>query len=35
MEFVDTHCHIHFDDYKLDANEVLKQAAADGVNRLI
>ena len=35
MEFVDTHCHIHFDDYALDAEEVLKSAHAAGVTRLL
>jgi TatD DNase family protein len=35
VEFVDTHCHIHFPDYELDADEVREEAAKDGVNRLI
>lgn len=35
MEFVDTHCHIHFADYELDADEVRLAAADDGVTRLI
>lgn len=35
MEFVDTHCHIHFPDYELDPEQVIAQAAADGVNKLI
>ncbi len=35
MEFVDTHCHIHFADYELDATEVIAAAASEGVNRLL
>ena len=35
MEIVDTHCHIHFKNYKLDAEQVLKDAARAGVNRVI
>lgn len=35
MEFVDTHCHIHFPDYQLDPDDVRQQAANDGVTRLI
>src|SRR3990167_2311132 len=35
MEFVDTHCHIHFPDYELDPEEVVKAAQKDGVNRLL
>lgn len=35
IELVDTHCHIHFPDYKLDADEVRQQAVADGVSTLI
>lgn len=35
MEFVDTHCHIHFDDYGLDPDEVINSARQAGVNRLI
>ena len=35
MEFVDTHCHIHFVDYQLDPEAVLRDAAAAGVTRLI
>jgi TatD DNase family protein len=35
MELVDTHCHIHIADYKLDANEVIKRAKNIGVSRLI
>ena len=35
MELVDTHCHIHSADYGLDADEVIRAAAAEGVTRLI
>lgn len=35
MEYVDTHCHIHFDDYQLDADEVIKAALDNGVTRMI
>lgn len=35
MEFVDTHCHIHFPDYPLDPEEVISAATQEGVTRLI
>ncbi len=35
MEFVDTHCHIHFPDYQLDPDTVIKEAEAEGITRLI
>ncbi len=35
MQFVDTHCHIHFADYALDPLEVLAAARADGVTQLL
>jgi TatD DNase family protein len=35
MQLVDTHAHTHFDDYGLDANEVLDSAHAQGVTRVI
>lgn len=35
MEFVDTHCHIHFADYGLDPDEVQTAAAEAGVTRVI
>jgi TatD DNase family protein len=35
MELVDTHCHIHFEDYKLDPDEVIREANAAHVTRLI
>ncbi len=35
IEYVDTHCHIHFPDYGLDTNDVLKEALKDGVTRMI
>lgn len=34
-ELVDTHCHIHFPDYPLDADSVRRSAADHGVTRLI
>lgn len=35
MNLVDTHCHIHFDNYPLDKNQVLLDAASVGVNKMI
>lgn len=35
MNFVDTHCHIHFDYYTLDPDEVIANAQSEGVSRLI
>lgn len=35
MNFIDTHAHIHFPDYSLDPDEVLKAAAADGVSKVM
>ncbi len=35
MEFVDTHCHIQFDDYALNAEQVLRDGVAAGVTRAI
>lgn len=35
MEFVDTHCHIHFPDYELDPAEVIRDAKDAGVSRLL
>ena len=35
MKFVDTHAHIHFDDYKLDPDEVLEGARKAGVGQVI
>lgn len=35
MNFVDTHCHIHFDYYTLDPDEVIASAQSEGVSRLI
>lgn len=34
-EFVDTHCHIQFNEYKLDPDKVITEAASKGVTRLI
>jgi TatD DNase family protein len=35
MEFVDTHCHLHFDNYLPDVKEVLDGARAHRVNKMI
>jgi TatD DNase family protein len=35
IELVDTHCHVHFPDYELDADETVQAAIADGVTRLV
>jgi TatD DNase family protein len=35
MEFVDTHCHIQFDDYALDAEQVWQDGTAAGVTRAV
>lgn len=35
MHFVDTHCHIHFEDYGLDPEQSIKDAAAIGVDTLL
>lgn len=35
MDFVDTHCHIHFPDYSLDPEEVIEAASEAGVTRLM
>lgn len=35
MNFVDTHAHIHFDDYPLNADEVWQDAQTVGVTRMI
>jgi TatD DNase family protein len=35
LEFVDTHCHIHFVDFPLDPEAVIASAIAAGVTRLI
>jgi TatD DNase family protein len=35
MEFVDTHCHIHFDNYGLDPDQAIDAAAEAGVKKLI
>jgi TatD DNase family protein len=32
---IDTHCHIHEDDYSLPIDDVLKNAASAGVNKMI
>jgi TatD DNase family protein len=34
-EFVDTHCHVHFNDYELDADEVIADALNAGVTLMI
>lgn len=35
MEFIDTHCHIHSDDYNLSVARVLANAESVGVTRLL
>ena len=35
MNFVDTHCHIHSDDYKLSPDEVIASAKLADVTKLI
>lgn len=35
MELVDTHCHIHSNDYGADADEVIAGAVLEGVTRMI
>lgn len=35
MHFVDTHCHIHFSDYGLNPDEVIVEAKAAGVTRMM
>jgi TatD DNase family protein len=35
LELIDTHCHLHFDDYNNDRKAVLGASAGAGVNRLI
>src|SRR3989344_2564334 len=35
MQLTDTHCHIHFPDYELDPEEVVKEAIKEGVTRLL
>jgi TatD DNase family protein len=34
-EFADTHCHVHFSDYELDADTVIADALDAGVTRMI
>lgn len=35
MRLVDTHCHIHFPDYQLDPDEVVANAKAAGVSKML
>ena len=35
MQFVDTHCHIHFPDYQLEPELVINEAADMGVAKLL
>ncbi len=35
LELTDTHCHVQFPDYPLDPAEVIKNATAEGVTRLL
>ena len=35
LEFVDTHCHLHAEEYGFDQNQVLKNAKESGVTKII
>jgi TatD DNase family protein len=35
MKLIDTHCHMHFEQYGLDTDEVLAAAAVNGVDKII
>ena len=35
MEFIDTHCHIYYDKYQDDINEVISRANNNNVNNII
>lgn len=35
LEYVDTHCHLHFSQYQSNAEEVIKNAIAAGVSKII
>jgi TatD DNase family protein len=35
MQFVDSHCHLHFDDYLPDAEQVINDARAHKVNKMV
>lgn len=35
MELIDTHCHLHFDNYEADREQVLTDSAKAGVKRVI
>lgn len=35
MEFIDTHCHLHFDNYDSDRDGVMQASANAGIKRLI
>ncbi len=35
MELIDTHCHVHFPDYGLDPDSVVKAAKVDGVTCMV
>jgi len=35
MQFIDTHCHLHFDDYLPDFEQVIEDAYAHKVNKII
>lgn len=35
IQLVDTHCHIHFEDYELSPEQAIKNAAQVGVDRLL
>ncbi len=35
MQFIDTHCHIHFPDYELDPEDVLRSAKKENVQKIM
>ena len=35
MYFIDTHCHLNFDSYQQNINQVVDNALENGVNRII
>ena len=35
MKLIDTHCHIYYDDYKNDLDEVLQRSADNSVYKII
>ncbi len=35
MQLIDTHCHIHFDNYPVDREQAIADASNAGVNKII